>query len=110
MRVVRRILLICFLLESLGLPTFFLAIKHFHLESETAQRLVAMWPRSDVPLEDRRAVADMVVSYGELGAANVLVYTALAWSAVFIYWRFFRRDPRGTDPASLRSDSLKAER
>ncbi len=97
MKVVRKIFLIFLLLESLGLPTFFLAVRHYQLESETEEQLVSMWPRSDVPLEDRRAVVNMMVSYGELAAANMLAYTLLAWSAVFIYWRFFRRAALGSD-------------
>jgi hypothetical protein len=110
MKVVRRILLIFLLVESLALPAFFLAVKHYQLESESAQWIVSMWPQSDVALEDKRAVADMLVSYGELAGAQTLAYTALAWIAVFIYWRFFKRAPRGTEPASVPSDSLKADR
>jgi hypothetical protein len=110
MKVVRRILLIFLLVESLGLPAFFLAIKHFQLETETAQWIVSVWPQSDVALEDKRAVADMLVTYGELAAEQTLAYTALAWIAVFIYWLFFKRAPRRTEPASVPIDSLKAER
>jgi hypothetical protein len=108
MKVVGRILLIFLLVESLALPAFFLAIKHYQLESETAQWIVSMWPQPDVALEDKRAVADMLVSYGELAAENMLAYTALAWCAVLIYWRFFRRAPRGKDPESIQSDSLRS--
>ena len=92
------------------MPAFFLAVKHFDLESETEERIVSMWPPSDLPLEDKRAVADMLVTYGELAAAQTLAYTALAWIAVFIYWLFFKRAPRRTEPASVPTDSLKAER
>src|SRR5260370_27924247 len=57
MKVARTVLLICLLLGSLGLPIFFLLVRHFHLESETAEWLVSLWPRSlgEVALEDRRA-------------------------------------------------------
>ena len=110
MKVVRKVFLIFLLIESFALPIFLLAVRHFQLESETAEWLVSMMPQSDMALEDRRAVANMMVSYGELSAANMLGYTALAWSAVFIYRRFFGRAARGTDPASIHSDSLEAER
>ena len=102
-------MLIFLLIESLALPIFFLAIKHYQLEDETEQWLISMWPQSDVPLEDKSAVANMLVSYGELAAADMLEYSALAWSAVFIYWRFFRRG-KGATPAPIQSDGLKAER
>jgi hypothetical protein len=110
MKVVRRVLLIFFLIESFALPIFLLAVKHYQLESETAEWLVSIMPGSDAALEDRRAAADMIVSYGELAAEKMLAYTAFAWSAVFIYWRFFGRAARGTDPESLRSGSVEAER
>jgi hypothetical protein len=99
MKVVRRILLIFLLVESLGLPAFFLAIKHFQLESETEDQLLSMWPPSDVPLEDKSAVVNMVVIYGEMGAANMLTYTALAWVVGFAYWAVFRRPAKGKDAA-----------
>ena len=107
MKVVRKVLLICLLLESFSLPIFLLAVKHYQLESETAQRLVSMMPWSEVPLEDKRALADRVVSYGELAAMKMLAYTALVWSAVFIYRRFFRRAARATDASTLGSDSVR---
>lgn len=93
MKMARRILLACALLGSLAPPIFFLAVKHFHLESETAEWLVSLMPRlaSSVPLEDRRAAADMTVTYGEMAAADMLGYTAIVWSAIFIYSQFFRR-------------------
>ncbi len=110
MKVFRRILLIFLLVESLALPAFFLAVKHYQLESETEEQLISMWPRSDVPYEDKSAVVNMLVGYGELAAADMLTYTALAWSVVFIYWRFFKRAAKRTEPAPVPSDSLKAER
>ena len=93
MKIVRTVLWTCALLGSLALPIFFLAVRHFHLEDETAQWLVSMWPRSrgSVALEDRRAIADMMVTYGELAASNMLVYTAIGWGGVFVYSRIFRR-------------------
>jgi hypothetical protein len=87
--------MVCALIGSLALPMFFLAVRHFHLESETAQWMVSMWPRSDVALEDKRAAADMVVTYGELAAANMLAYSAIAWCGVFVYSRFLGRAARG---------------
>jgi hypothetical protein len=68
-----------------ALPIFFLAVRHFHMEGETAEWLVSMWPRSvgEVALEDRRAAADMVISYGELAGASMLTYTIVGWSALF---------------------------
>ena len=61
------------------------------MESETAEWLVSLWPRSlgEVALEDRRAAADMVISYGELAAASMLAYTVVGWSAL-ILWRIFK--------------------
>ena len=94
MKIVRRVLLIFLLVESFALPIFLMAVMHFHWEDQTALWIVSMWPPSDVPLEDRRAVADMAVSYGELGAANMLGYAALTWVGVFIYSRFFKRAAR----------------
>src|SRR5258708_3601027 len=93
MKIVRTVLWTCALLGSLALPIFFLAVRHFHLEDETVHRLVSMWPRSQgsVALEDRRALVDMVVTYGELVAANMLVYTAIGWGGAFIYSRIFKR-------------------
>src|SRR5713101_6374210 len=46
MKIVRTVLWTCGLLGSLALPIFFLAVRHFHLEDETAHWLVSMWPRS----------------------------------------------------------------
>jgi hypothetical protein len=90
MKIARRILLACVLIGSLAPQIFFLAVGRFHLESETAEWLVSLMP-SSVPLEDRRAAADMAVTYGELAAADMLAYTAIVWSAIFIYSQFFRR-------------------
>jgi len=102
MKIARAVLLICAMLASLAPPIFFLAIRHFHLEGETAEWLVSLWPRSQgaVALEDRRALADMMVTYGELAGANMLTYTAIGWS-IFIFWRIFKR-AIARDP-SLRS-------
>jgi hypothetical protein len=101
-KVARTVLLICALLGSLVPPIFFLAVRHFHLEGETAEWLVSLWPRSqgEVVLEDRRAAADMLVTYGELVAASMLTYTVIGWSAL-IFWRIFKR-AKARDP-SLRS-------
>jgi len=79
--------------------------RHFHLESETAEWLVSLMP-SSVPLEDRRAAADMAVTYGELAAADVLTYTAVVWSAIFIYSQFFRRPKKEKGPRSLDSSGV----
>jgi hypothetical protein len=107
MKIVRTVLLICALLGSLALPIFFLAVRHFHLESETAEWLVSMWPRSlgEVALEDRRAAADMVVTYGVLAAASMLTYTVVGWSAL-IFWRRFKRVAKEKDSGSLDSGDL----
>lgn len=93
MRIARRILLACVLMGSLAPPIFLLAVRHFHLEDQTAEWLVSLMPRltAEVPLEDRRAAADMAVTYGEMAAADMLAYTAIMWSAIFIYSQFFRR-------------------
>jgi hypothetical protein len=96
-KIARRILLACVLMGSLAPPIFFLAVSHFHLESETAEWLVSLMPNS-VPLEDRRAAADMAVTYGEMAAADMLTYTAIVWSAIFIYSQFFRH-PRKEESA-----------
>ena len=102
MKIARTVLLICALLGSLALPVFFLALRHFHSESETAEWMVSMWPRSlgELAREDRRAAADMVISYGELAGASMLAYTVVGWSAL-IFWRRFRR-------ASARDPSLRS--
>ena len=104
MKIARTVLLICALVGSLALPIFFLAVRHFHLESETAEWLVSMWPRSqnEGALEDRRAAADMLVTYGELSGASMLACTAIGWSAL-IFFRMFRRVARGKEPGSLDS-------
>jgi hypothetical protein len=102
-KIARTVLLICAILGSLVLPTFFLAVRHFHLESETANWLVSMWPRSQgsVALEDRRAAADMLVTYGELAAAKMLTYSVLGWCAAFVFSRVFKRGAKPKDPDSL---------
>ena len=93
MKIARRVLLACALIGSLAPPIFFLAVRHFHLEDETAEWLVSLMPRltAEVPLEDRRAAVDMAVTFGEMAAADMLAYTAIVWSAIFIYSQFFRR-------------------
>jgi hypothetical protein len=110
MKVVRTFLLIFALVGSLAIPIFLLAVRHFQMESETADWIVSMWPRSDVALEDKRAVADMLVTYGELSAGNMLTYTALTWGGVFILSRFFRGAARGRARESMNSGSLKEGR
>ena len=104
MKIARTVLLICALVGSLGIPILFLTVRHFHLESETAEWLVSMWPQSlwEVALEDRRAAADMLVTYGVLAAQSMLAYTAIVWSVV-IFWRMlFKR--AGARDSSLRSE------
>jgi hypothetical protein len=95
--------LICAILGSLMPPIFFLTVRHFHLESETANWLVSMWPRSQgsVALEDRRAAADMLVTYGEMAAANMLAYSIIGWCAMFVFRRVFRRGTKAEEPESL---------
>jgi hypothetical protein len=107
MKIVRAVLLICALVGSLGIPIFFLTVRHFHLEGEAAEWMVSLWPRSlgEVALEDRRAAADMLVTYGELAGATMLTYSAIAWCAAFILSRLFKR-PVARDP-SLRSGMTK---
>jgi hypothetical protein len=101
-KIARTVLLICAMLGSLGPPIFFLAVRHFHLESETANWLVSMWPRSQgsVALEDRTAAANMLVTYGEMAGANMLAYTVIGWCAAFVFSRVFRRGARAEDPES----------
>ena len=102
MKIVRTVLLICALLGSFVPPIFFLAVRHFHLEGEAAEWMVSLWPRSlGVALEDRRAMADTLVSYGELAGATMLIYSAIGWSVVFC-WRLFFKRAGARDP-SLRS-------
>jgi hypothetical protein len=103
MKIARRVLLICALVGSLGIPIFFLAVRHFHLESETAEWLVSMWPQPlwEVALEDRRAAADMLVTYGVLAGQRMLAFTAIGWSVV-IFWRIVFKRASERDP-SLRS-------
>ena len=108
MKIARTIILIFFLVVSLAIPILFLAIRHFHLEDQAAEWLVSMWPRAfwTVALEDRRAAADMLVTYGELSAESMLAYTAIGWCGVFVYRRFFGRARKEKDPGSLDSGSL----
>jgi hypothetical protein len=92
MKIARTVLLICALLGSFVPPIFFLTVKHFHLEGETAEWMVSLWPDSlgEVAVEDRRAAADMLITYGELAGANMLIYSAIGWSVV-ISFRIFKR-------------------
>jgi hypothetical protein len=90
-KIVKTVLLIFAMIGSLALPIFFLAVRHFHLEEETAQWMMSVWPRTEIPLEDRRAAVDMLITYGELAGANMLAYTAIGWCGVFVYRRFVRR-------------------
>jgi hypothetical protein len=72
---------------------FFLAVQHFHLESETAEWLVSNWPQPlwEVAIEDRRAMADMLVTYGVLGGQSMLAYTVIGWCGAFIFSRIYKR-------------------
>ena len=92
-KLARKIFLAVALTLSLAPPIFFLAVKHFHLEDQTAEWMVSMMPRltAEVPLEDRRAAVDMAVTYGEMAAADMLTYTMVVWGAIFIFSQFFRR-------------------
>jgi hypothetical protein len=103
MKIARTVLLICALIGSFVPPIFFLAVRHFHFEGEAAEWMVSVWPRSlgEVALEDRRAMADMLVAYGELAGATMLTYAAILWSAI-IFWRLFFKRAGARDP-SLRS-------
>jgi ABC-type spermidine/putrescine transport system permease subunit II len=98
MKIARTVLLICALLGSLALPISFLAVRHFQMQSETAEWMVSMWPRSlgEMALEDRRALADVVITYGELAGASMLAYTVVGWSAL-VFWRRFKRGAKGKD-------------
>jgi ABC-type spermidine/putrescine transport system permease subunit II len=109
-KIARTVILIFFLIVSLAIPILFLAIRHFHLEDQAAEWMVSMWPRSfwTVALEDRRAAADMLITYGELAGASMLAYTAIGWCGVFVYRRFFRRVRKAKDPGSLDSGSLRS--
>jgi len=91
-KIARTVILICALTGSLATPIFFLAVRHFHLEEETAQWLVSLWPRSpgEVALENRRMLADMLVSYGERTGTSKLAWTAIGWCAL-ILWRILKR-------------------
>jgi hypothetical protein len=80
------------------------------MEGETAEWMVSLWPSSlgEIPLEDRRAAADMLVIYGEWAAANMLAYSAIAWCAAFIFSRIFKPAAKGKDPGSLDSGRLRS--
>jgi hypothetical protein len=93
MKIGRTVLLICLLVGSLGIPISFLTVQHFHLESETAEWLVSIWPQSlwEVAIEDRRAAADMLVTYGELSGQSMLAYAAIGWCGVIFLRFFFKR-------------------
>ena len=110
MKIVRTVILIFFLIVSLAIPILFLAIRHFHLEDQSAEWLVSMWPRAfwTVALEDRRAAADTLVTYGELSGASMLAYTAIGWCGVFVCRRFFGRAGKEKDPESLDSGGLRS--
>ena len=109
MKIARTVLLIFSLVGSLGIPIFFLAVRHFHLETETADWMVSMWPQSfwEVALEDRRAAADMLVTYGVLAGQSMLAYAAIGWCGAFIFSRFYRRGAKVKDPGSLDSDDFR---
>ncbi len=92
MKIARTVLLICALVGSLGIPIFFLAVRHFHLEGETAEWMVSLWPQSlwEVAIEDRRAAADMLVTYGVLAGQSMLICTAIAWCGAFLFSRIYK--------------------
>lgn len=106
MKVLRTVLLVCALVTSFALPIFFLAVRHFHLESQTADWIVSMLPQSDVALEDKQALADMLVTFGELSPWGMLAYTAVAWCGMFAYRRFKRRSRE--ESRSLPSGDLRS--
>jgi hypothetical protein len=104
MKTVRKVLLIFALVGSFGPPVFFLAVRQFHWEDGTAQWLVSIMPRS-VALEDRRAAADMAVTYGELAAADMIIYSAIGWG-IFTVVRIFKRGAKKKDSLPSLDDSL----
>jgi hypothetical protein len=106
MKIARTVLLICALLGSFVPPIFFLTVRHFHLEVETAEWMVSLWPRSlgEVALEDRRATADMLITYGELAGANMLIFNAIGW-CIFLLFRIFKRSAKETHSLRSRDDS-----
>jgi hypothetical protein len=110
MKIARTVVLSFFLVVSFAIPILFLAIRHFHLEDQAAEWIVWMWPRSlwTVALEDRRAAADMLVTYGELSGASMLAYTVIGWCGVFLYRRFFGRAAKRKNPGSLASGGLRS--
>ena len=65
--------------------------------------MVSLWPRSlgEVALEDRRAMADMLVAYGELAAATMLIYSVIGWSVVLVL-AIFQARGRARSFAALR--------
>ena len=92
------------LVGSFGPPVFFLAVRQFHWEDGTAQWIVSIMPHS-VALEDRRAAADMAVSYGELAAADMIIYSAIMWGVILVV-RIFKRGAKKKDPVPSLDDSL----
>jgi ABC-type spermidine/putrescine transport system permease subunit II len=102
MKVVRTVILICAFIGSFALPICLLTIQHFHLEDQAAEWVVSMWPQSQwaVALEDRRAMADMLVRYGELAGQSMLASTVFGWCAIFVFARIFRRAPARGDSAN----------
>jgi hypothetical protein len=82
--------LICMLVASFGPAVFFLAVRQFHLEGETVQWIVSLYPHS-VALEDRQAGAEMLVTYGELAAADMIMFSAIMWCGIFVFRRIFGR-------------------
>ena len=107
MKIARTVLLISALLGSFVPPIFFLAVRHFHLEGETAEWMVSLWPRSlgEVALEDRRATADMLVTYGELAGANMLIFNAIGWSVLISFRMFKHSNAKERDSLRSRDDS-----
>jgi large-conductance mechanosensitive channel len=98
------VLLICAVVGSFGPPVLFLGVRQFHLEDQTSDWLVSMWPHS-VALEDRRAAADMLVSYGELVATSAITFSVIGWS-IFLLSRMFKRGRRGKGSMPSMDDSL----
>ena len=82
-------------------------MRQFHLEGETVQWIVSLYPHS-VALEDRQAVADMVVTYGELAAAGMLMYSAIIWCVIFLFRRIFGRAAKKKDSIPALDDSLNS--
>ena len=104
MKIARIFILIFALVGSFGPPVFFLAVRQFHWEDQTAQWLVSIMPHS-VALEDRRASADMLVMYGELAAVDMIIYSAIGW-CIFMVVRIFKRGAKKKDSLPSLDDSL----